>query len=848
MPVVQFHMAIAAPVGIDDGFKRGCGRRQDNREFSDGAIEHGHVAGVVGDAVVLLVGAFMFLIDNDEAQLFPWQEKSGAGADDYFCLAASNAAPDAFAFAGPQVGMPLGGLAGKAGFNAGDESSGERNFGKQQEYLPAGGESRRHGFEINLGLAGTGDAIKEHDPGAAGSDDSAKLLGSELLLLGQREATGVQVGQLESFMRGKRHDFQGPFLGHGFYHRGANAGGLGQFRQAHGKAFSGHIKHALALGRHAADCAAGGAVGNLPLCFLKGAGAAQHHAQHIALRLDVIVGQPIHKFAVDSGHGRHVETGDNIAELGAFRRLGFQSPDDADEAAGAKRHGDIATFLQHHSGGNPVGIGALQGQRQEHIGNRSGIGIHGSGIVLDGRACQSYITRAMKHTTVQPTQVHAREIVYWEPIQLAQRLRGQAFLTLFESTMRQEKLGRYSFLACNPASTLKVENGRTLLDGVVQEEAPLAVMDKILSRNRLPKLAGLPPFQGGLAGYIGYDFGRSLEPHTRLPEFPALCPELMLHVYDVGIAFDHLQERAWIISTAGEPPADELEELLKRKAQGLGSPAIENWSSNFTRESYEAAVTRTIEYILAGDIFQANISQCFSAAIPEGFEALAFYKRLRSLNPATFSAYLDYGDVQIASSSPERLLSFDGMTVEARPIKGTRRRDPNPALDAALVAELSSSRKDRAENVMIVDLLRNDLSRVCAPGSVRVPVLCGLESYASVHHLTSVVTGVLKPDKTVGDLIAAVFPGGSITGAPKIRAMEVIAEIEGQGRGIYCGSIGYFGFNGQVDLSIAIRTAMFSQGTARFQGGGGITARSEPAAEYEESLTKISRIMEAFAT
>jgi para-aminobenzoate synthetase component 1 len=189
----------------------------------------------------------------------------------------------------------------------------------------------------------------------------------------------------------------------------------------------------------------------------------------------------------------------------------------------------------------------------------------------------------MKHTTVQPTQVHAREIVYWEPIQLAQRLRGQAYLTLFESTMRQEKLGRYSFLACNPASTLKVEKGRTLLDGVVQDEAPLAVLDKILNRNRMPKLAGLPPFQGGFAGYIGYDFGRSLEPHTRLPEFPSLCPEIMLHVYDVGIAFDHLQERAWIISTAGEQLADELEELLKRKPSLLGPSTIENWSSNFPR-------------------------------------------------------------------------------------------------------------------------------------------------------------------------------------------------------------------------------------------------------------------------
>ncbi len=234
-----------------------------------------------------------------------------------------------------------------------------------------------------------------------------------------------------------------------------------------------------------------------------------------------------------------------------------------------------------------------------------------------------------------------------------------------------------------------------------------------------------------------------------------------------------------------------------------------------------------------------------SALWPVLIDALAFYRRLRALNPATFSAFLDYGDVQIASSSPERLLSFDGKTVEARPIKGTRRRDADPARDAALVAELVSSRKDRAENVMIVDLLRNDLSRVCS--GVRVPVLCGLESYASVHHLTSVVTGELKSGKSAGDLISALFPGGSITGAPKIRAMEIIAEIERAPRGIYCGSIGYFGFNGQVDLNIAIRTAMFSQGVARFQGGGGITARSEPAEEYDETLTKINRIMEAFA-
>jgi para-aminobenzoate synthetase component 1 len=307
-----------------------------------------------------------------------------------------------------------------------------------------------------------------------------------------------------------------------------------------------------------------------------------------------------------------------------------------------------------------------------------------------------------------------------------------------------------------------------------------------------------------------------------------------------------MQERAWIIAETPER-ADALEALLAQKPKPLGSHAINGWQSNFTREAYEHAIARTVEYILAGDIFQANITQMFEAAIPDGFDPLAFYRVLRLRNPATFAAFMDYGGVQVASSSPERLLRYDGATVEARPIKGTRRRDGDPARDAALIADLTSSRKDRAENVMIVDLLRNDLSRVSKPGTVKVPVLCGLETYANVHHLVSVITSELKDGHGVGELIGATFPGGSITGAPKIRAMEIIAEIEQRPRGVYCGAIGYIGFNGRTDLNIAIRTAQFAGGMARVQGGGGITARSNPAAEYEESLTKIRRIMEAFA-
>lgn len=424
----------------------------------------------------------------------------------------------------------------------------------------------------------------------------------------------------------------------------------------------------------------------------------------------------------------------------------------------------------------------------------------------------------------------AREIVYNEPSLLALRLRAQANVTLLESVMRRERLGRYSFLACNPKSTI----------------GDFGMIDRILAENQQPHLPGLPPFQGGLAGYISYDFGRRLEPNARVPDFAPICDDIVLHHYDTVIATDHMQERAWIIST-DPAQADHLERLLNRKAAATGSAVIAGFQSNFTRETYESAVAKTIDYILAGDIFQANITQCLSAPIPENFDALAFYCRLRETNPATFAAFLDYGDIQIASSSPERLISVENNAVEARPIKGTRRRDADPARDAALIAELAASRKDRAENVMIVDLLRSDLSRVCAPGSVKVPMLCGLETYASVHHLTSVITGELRDGKTTSDLIAAIFPGGSITGAPKIRAMEIVAEIEQAPRGVYCGAIGYLGFNGRSDLNIAIRTAQFSKGVARVQAGGGITARSQAPAEYEESLTKISRILQAFA-
>ena len=424
---------------------------------------------------------------------------------------------------------------------------------------------------------------------------------------------------------------------------------------------------------------------------------------------------------------------------------------------------------------------------------------------------------------------YVTEIAYLEPALYAARLLDQENLLLFESVMRHEHLGRWSFLGCNPSETLRDES--------------LETIRRELAKNAVAPIQYLPPFQGGYAGFIAYDAGWKFQGAKRNPTFKALCPPMIFHRYDTVIGFDHMQERAFILG----PDHVQIEKLLKRKTAQKGSHVIEGWRSNFTRSDFEAAIQRTVDYILAGDIFQANITQCFSADIPNDFSAFTFYQNLRAKNPATFAAYCDFGNMQIASSSPERLVKMAGRHLEARPIKGTRKREADSAQDAIMIAELQSSRKDRAENVMIVDLLRNDLSRIAKPGTVKVPMLCGLESYANVHHLVSVVQAQARDGIDAVDLLHAVFPGGSITGAPKIRAMEVIAELEQQSRGLYCGSLGYLGFNGNADFNIAIRTAFFAQGKAYVQGGGGITARSNPAIEYEESITKISRIMEAFA-
>jgi para-aminobenzoate synthetase component 1 len=425
---------------------------------------------------------------------------------------------------------------------------------------------------------------------------------------------------------------------------------------------------------------------------------------------------------------------------------------------------------------------------------------------------------------------------------------------LFLDSSAQGALGRYSFLAADPVAVART---------------PEAARD-LLRPHRQPPRPGVPPFQGGIAGYLGYDWGAELERVARpaADRFTPQIPDVLLALYDWVIAWDHLDGRAWIVSTgmteggggrreAAEARARErlvwVQERLRSPQQAHAalhrpSPPSAALESNFTRAEYETAVSRIRDYIAAGDVYQVNLAQRFHA--PFVGSTLALYRRLRARNPAPFGAYLEFAGAAITSISPERFLRLDATTraAEARPIKGTRPRGTTPGKDRALARELLGSEKDRAENVMIVDLLRNDLGKVCRAGSVTVPTLFALESHPTVHHLVSTVTGVLADGRDAFDLLRAAFPGGSVTGAPKIRAMEIIAELERAPRGLYCGAIGYVSTTGAMDFNIPIRTIVLRDGTATLHAGAGIVWDSEPAAEYQETLAKARTLIEALTS
>ncbi|MDQ7248905.1 aminodeoxychorismate synthase component I [Dongia sedimenti] len=422
-------------------------------------------------------------------------------------------------------------------------------------------------------------------------------------------------------------------------------------------------------------------------------------------------------------------------------------------------------------------------------------------------------------------------------------------LVFLDSALPHETLGRYSFIAADPLHRLVTRGDSTTIDGAPFAGSPFDAIDHLLARYPLNQVPGLPPFQTGLAGQFGYGLRRYIETVPAHASSDHGFPDLELGWYDTVLAVDHQERRAFVFAS-GDRAEARIEWALARLDRKT-QVAPPDWEiepePDLSADQYRRAVRRTIDYIEAGDIYQANITQRFQAALPQGFDRLALYDALRRRNPATFAAFIDFGETALLSSSPERFLKIEGGAIETRPIKGTRPRGGSPAHDAALARELLASEKDRAENLMIVDLLRNDLGRVAKLGSVRVPVLIGLESYATVHHLVSVVTAALDDGKTAVDLLRAAFPGGSVTGAPKIRAMEIIAELEPTERGPYCGAIGYLSAGGAMDTNIVIRTLLIDGARISFQVGGGIVADSDPQAEWEESLTKAKALIETLA-
>jgi len=465
-----------------------------------------------------------------------------------------------------------------------------------------------------------------------------------------------------------------------------------------------------------------------------------------------------------------------------------------------------------------------------------------------------------------------------DPLDSCARCADLPFLLFLDSASDPSHLGRHSFLAADPPTAVRAKGllAQQLVAGRWMRVAadPLAHARALLEPHARPPIAGLPPFQGGVAGYVGYDWGAMLERVPRARYDDLAVPDVLLGLYDWVIAWDHAAGRAWVISTglpdtgaaqrrravrrlafvrdrlARAPSAVPAEvarhrpERPERSAPSYPVPDAPGVRSNFPRGGYLDAVARVIEYICAGDIFQANLSQRLEA--PLDGTPLELYRRLRACNPAPFAAFLDFGELAVASSSPERFLRVaPGGQVETRPIKGTRPRGLGPEHDAALALALAESEKDRAENVMIVDLLRNDLSRVCRPGTVRVPELFALEHYATVHHLVSTVVGELAPEHDAVDLLRAAFPGGSITGAPKVRAMQIIAELEPTQRAVYCGAIGYLSTSGALDTSIVIRTCLVRGRDVYFQVGGGIVADSDPDEEYRETLDKARGLIAA---
>jgi para-aminobenzoate synthetase component I len=432
---------------------------------------------------------------------------------------------------------------------------------------------------------------------------------------------------------------------------------------------------------------------------------------------------------------------------------------------------------------------------------------------------------------------------------------------LLESSMAMSKYGRYSIMGSNPRIIVRSKNGVTEVIERGQRRTfagnPLTVLSNVIDKFGQCVNKGFEdnlPFTGGAVGYFSYDLNRQIEKIPDIALDDQQVPNLYFGFYDNALVVDHQDKRSYAVCYSPYDSAMIQRELIRKIKVLVEKASMKRrfivpeeqffeLKSNFTKHEYIKAIEKAKEYISAGDIFQVNISQRyeFKAATDHYY----LYLKLREFNPAPFSAFMRFDELSIISSSPERFVMVDDKYIETRPIKGTRPRHYNGIIDDKLAAELLNSEKDMSEHVMIVDVKRNDLGKICENGSISVPDLMVLEKYKKVHHLVSTVKGRLRDGVKCSDIIEASFPGGSITGAPKIRAMEIIEELEPQRRNIYCGSLGYVSTNGRMDTNIAIRTMTAIKDRCYMQVGGGIVADSDPEAEYEETLHKGRALFEA---
>ncbi len=440
-----------------------------------------------------------------------------------------------------------------------------------------------------------------------------------------------------------------------------------------------------------------------------------------------------------------------------------------------------------------------------------------------------------------------------DPARYFEGVADRPWSVLLDSGGHDPGQSRYDIIVADPWCTLVTRGAMTEVrtDGSLRilPDDPFALVSQMLGPV-VPSQGSLP-FYGGAIGYFGYDLGRRLERMPAIAVDDMQLPQMAIGLYGWAIVVDHGEERTWLVSSGehalGERAWRELYgriATVDHEGARVRTPyrVLSSVRSNFTRDAYAAAYERVQSYIRSGDCYQVNLAQRFE--VQAAGDPWTAYRALRLENPAPYGAYMNLPFGQVLSASPERFLRVRDGQVVTQPIKGTRPRAGHPQLDAQRIDELWRSEKDRAENVMIVDLLRNDLAKSCRIGSVSVPRLFEVRSFPSVHHLVSTVTGTLATGRTALDLLRGCFPGGSITGAPKVRAMQIIEELEPHRRGLYCGSIGYIGHDGAMDTNIAIRTLVHRDGCARFWAGGGVVADSVMAQEYQETFDKAAPFLQ----